>query len=110
MTSKIRLVTLGITAVIAFSSAGSVIAGDCGKCASSTTASTVTYHEPQYGEFHEQLLPMDANGKVLGCLDVAGKSVKVGVDITSSTGGSSTWETHTTKQSKATVTEERYAQ
>jgi hypothetical protein len=109
MTSKSRFVVLNIAAVIAFSSAGAVMADDCAKCAKNT-ASNVTYHEPQYGEFHEQLLPMDAQGNVLGCLDVSGKSVKIGMDITSTAGASSTWETHTTKQSKATVVEERYTQ
>lgn len=106
MTTKSIMVAANLMAVLVFSSAGAVMAHDCHKC--SSTKSNVTYHVPQYGEFHEQIVPTDAQGNPVACLDITGTSAKVGVDWTSSTGDSSTWGTHTTKYNSATVVEERY--
>ena len=48
------------------------MAHDCHKC--SSTKSNVTYHAPQYGEFHEQIVPTDAQGNPVACLDITGIS------------------------------------
>lgn len=78
----------------------------CTTCA--TTVTNVTYHPVKSGQFHEQLVPKDAAGNPLACLDVSGSSVKVGVDWKTSTNDVFTWGTHTTKYNTATVTEQRY--
>jgi hypothetical protein len=109
MATKRIVMALNIaTTLIALGSMGSAMAHDCTKCVSKTPS--VTVHEPLYGEFHEQITPTDAQGRAVGCLDISGKSVKVGADWTYSTGDGYAWETHTTKYNSATVVEERTGQ
>jgi hypothetical protein len=83
-----------------------VVANDCNPCAVTTTH--VSYHPVKSGTFHERLVPKDADGNPVACLDISGSSVKVGVDWTRATNNVFTSGTHTTKYNSATVVEERY--
>lgn len=106
MTTKNMMMAANLVAVLLLGSAGAAVAHDCHKC--DVNHSNVTYHAPEYGAFHEQMVPTDAQGNPLACLDITGTSTKVGVDWTYSTGDGSAWGTHTTKYNSATVVEERY--
>ncbi|MDQ5768785.1 hypothetical protein [Thiothrix subterranea] len=108
MATKRMTVALNLAVLVTLGSTGAVMANDCNTCASK--AATVTVHAPKYGEFHEQIVPTDAQGKALGCLDVSGTSLKVGLDWTDTTGDGYVWGSHTTKYNSATVIEERDAQ
>lgn len=114
---------LSIAALMVSFSATTAMAHDCGKkcappkpevvhtCEKCSVSSTIiTPHATQTGQFHEIIYPKDANGNVLGCLDVSGTSVKTGKDWTTTDGATFTWGTHTTKKNSAKVVEERYTQ
>ncbi|MEZ5451446.1 MAG: hypothetical protein R3E93_01320 [Thiothrix sp.] len=135
MNYKASLSVLGMTTLLTLGFTHSVLAKDCNPCAAplpppkpvvkndcnpcavpppppkpvtNTCATCVTYHPVKSGQFHERLVPKDADGKPLACLDISGSSVKVGVDWTTSSNDVFTWGTHTTKYNSATVAEERY--
>lgn len=110
MKNKAKMTAFGMVALFALSAANPVFAGDakktCTPCA--VTTPSVSYHPILSGQFHEQIIPKDADGNILGLLNVYGTSAKVGVDWTSATNDMFTWGTHTTKNNSATVVELRY--